>query len=226
MSIGPRISIFPKCYFDELVRGERDYVQWIHDAADAGRRGRRALRRVLPELRRRGRRPGARRNARDGPSHVDALLLAELHASRSRRAAAPGRAPEARHRPVGETGRPLLPDAQRAADTRACRSTKASRAPSRGSGGRSTTPASATSSCASRTTTRSATGSTRSSRSRRTSFLALLDADGESPHFGVQYDPSNAVVGGFDPIAFLEKVKERVVTMHASDRYLVPRHDP
>jgi sugar phosphate isomerase/epimerase len=39
--------------------------------------------------------------------------------------------------------------------------------------------------------------------------------------FGVQYDPSNAVVGGFDPIAFLEKVKHRVVTMHASDRYLV-----
>src|SRR6185436_5071610 len=56
----------------------------------AGRRGRRALRRVLPELRRRGRRPGARRDARDGPGHVDALLLAELHASRSRRAAAPG----------------------------------------------------------------------------------------------------------------------------------------
>ena len=36
----------------------------------------------------------------------------------------------------------------------------------------------------------------------------------------MQYDPSNAVVGGFDAVAFLEKVKERVVTMHASDRYL------
>jgi sugar phosphate isomerase/epimerase len=44
----------------------------------------------------------------------------------------------------------------------------------------------------------------------------------ESPWFGVQYDPSNAVVGGFDPIAFLERVKHRVVTMHASDRYLLP----
>ena len=30
------------------------------------------------------------------------------------------------------------------------------------------------------------------------------------------------LVGGFDPIAFLEKIKHRVVTMHASDRYLVP----
>ena len=42
----------------------------------------------------------------------------------------------------------------------------------------------------------------------------------DSPCLGVQYDPSNAVVGGYDPIAFLEKVKHRVVTMHASDRYL------
>jgi sugar phosphate isomerase/epimerase len=44
----------------------------------------------------------------------------------------------------------------------------------------------------------------------------------DSPFFGVQYDPSNATVGGFDPIAFLDKVKHRVVTMHASDRYLAP----
>ena len=44
----------------------------------------------------------------------------------------------------------------------------------------------------------------------------------DSPYLGVQYDPSNALVGGFDPIAFLEKVKHRVVTMHASDRFLVP----
>jgi sugar phosphate isomerase/epimerase len=48
----------------------------------------------------------------------------------------------------------------------------------------------------------------------------LLDALPRSPYLGVQYDPSNAVVGGFDPIAFLEKVKDRVVTVHASDRYV------
>jgi sugar phosphate isomerase/epimerase len=44
----------------------------------------------------------------------------------------------------------------------------------------------------------------------------------DSAHFGVQYDPSNAFVGGFDPVRFLEKVRHRVVTMHASDRYLAP----
>jgi sugar phosphate isomerase/epimerase len=43
----------------------------------------------------------------------------------------------------------------------------------------------------------------------------------ESSFFGVQYDPSNATVGGFDPVRFLEKVAPRVVSMHASDRYLV-----
>ena len=52
-------------------------------------------------------------------------------------------------------------------------------------------------------------------------FLEIIEQI-ESPHFGVQYDPSNAFVGGFDPITFLEKVRHRVVTMHASDRYLAP----
>lgn len=52
-------------------------------------------------------------------------------------------------------------------------------------------------------------------------FLEII-ARIDSPFFGVQFDPSNAVVGGFDPVKFLEKVKRRVVTMHASDRYLVP----
>jgi sugar phosphate isomerase/epimerase len=52
-------------------------------------------------------------------------------------------------------------------------------------------------------------------------FLEIIDQI-DSPFFGVQYDPSNAVVGGFDPIKFLEKVRYRVVTMHASDRFLAP----
>ena len=52
-------------------------------------------------------------------------------------------------------------------------------------------------------------------------FLEIIEQI-DSPFFGVQYDPSNAVVGGFDPIGLLRKVKHRVVTMHASDRYLAP----
>jgi sugar phosphate isomerase/epimerase len=41
-----------------------------------------------------------------------------------------------------------------------------------------------------------------------------------SPHFGVNYDPSNTFLAGEDPLELLARVKNRVVTMHASDRYL------
>jgi sugar phosphate isomerase/epimerase len=42
-----------------------------------------------------------------------------------------------------------------------------------------------------------------------------------SPNFGVNYDPSNTILAGEDPLDLLARVKDRVVTMHASDRYLV-----
>ncbi|MEI6307425.1 MAG: sugar phosphate isomerase/epimerase family protein [Actinomycetes bacterium] len=42
----------------------------------------------------------------------------------------------------------------------------------------------------------------------------------DSPSFGVNFDPSNAIAAGEEPFELLEKVKHRVLTMHASDRYL------
>lgn len=54
----------------------------------------------------------------------------------------------------------------------------------------------------------------------REHFLALLERIPEHPHFGVNFDPSNALLAGDDPIALLDAVKERVVTMHASDRWV------
>lgn len=50
-------------------------------------------------------------------------------------------------------------------------------------------------------------------------FLEIV-AQIDSPWFGVNYDPSNAVVAGDDPVGLLDAVKHRVVTMHASDRWL------
>lgn len=50
-------------------------------------------------------------------------------------------------------------------------------------------------------------------------FLALLEAVPRGPGFGVNFDPSNCLLCGEDPIALLEAVKDRVVTMHASDRF-------
>ena len=50
-------------------------------------------------------------------------------------------------------------------------------------------------------------------------FCELVDRI-RHPRFGVNYDPSNAFLAGDDPLELLRRVKHRVVTMHASDRYL------
>jgi sugar phosphate isomerase/epimerase len=50
-------------------------------------------------------------------------------------------------------------------------------------------------------------------------FCELVDQI-RSPSFGVNYDPSNTILAGEDPLELLARVKHRVVTMHASDRYL------
>jgi len=51
-------------------------------------------------------------------------------------------------------------------------------------------------------------------------FLEIINQI-NSPWFGVNYDPSNAIIAGEDPLAVLTAVKNRVVTMHASDRSLI-----
>ena len=51
-------------------------------------------------------------------------------------------------------------------------------------------------------------------------FCKLVDAI-HHPAFGVNYDPSNTYLAGEDPLELLKRVSSRVVTMHASDRYLI-----
>ncbi len=51
-------------------------------------------------------------------------------------------------------------------------------------------------------------------------FLEIIAAINDRESFGVQYDPSNAIVAGDDPVELLRRVADRVVSMHASDRYL------
>ena len=50
-------------------------------------------------------------------------------------------------------------------------------------------------------------------------FTAIISQI-DSPWFGVNYDPSNTLLAGEDPLELLELVKYRVASMHASDRYL------
>ena len=51
-------------------------------------------------------------------------------------------------------------------------------------------------------------------------FCDLVDRVTAS-NFGVNYDPSNTILAGEDPLELLRRVSSRVVTMHASDRFLL-----
>ena len=50
-------------------------------------------------------------------------------------------------------------------------------------------------------------------------FTEIVDQI-DSPWFGVNFDPSNALLAGEEPLVLLERVKDCVRTMHASDRFL------
>ncbi len=50
-------------------------------------------------------------------------------------------------------------------------------------------------------------------------FCKLVDLI-QHPYFGVNYDPSNAYLAGEDPVELLKRISHRIVTMHASDRYV------
>ena len=51
-------------------------------------------------------------------------------------------------------------------------------------------------------------------------FCDLVDAV-QAPNFGVNYDPSNTILAGEGPLELLRRVASQVVTMHASDRFLL-----
>ena len=217
----PRISVFPKCYFDELVDGRRNYVAWIHDASTLRAEGVEHYDGFFPSYDEKDVAPVMEAMAATG--QISSMMCFSpdfTHPDKDERA----RQVERQKRAIDLTVR---------TGARHCRTLSGQKYP-----GLSMADGIA----------RAAEGITRSLEyavkrdvvlclenhykdgtwrypefaQQEEPFLALLDAVPESPHFGVQYDPSNAVVGGFDPIAFLEKIKHRVVTMHASDRYLVP----
>jgi sugar phosphate isomerase/epimerase len=54
---------------------------------------------------------------------------------------------------------------------------------------------------------------------KRAIFTKLVNSI-HHPHFGVNFDPSNAFLAGEDPLDLLYDISERVLTMHASDRFL------
>jgi sugar phosphate isomerase/epimerase len=216
----PRISVFPKCWFDEIYEGKRDYLEWLRQAATLGA---------------------------EGVEHYDGFFHGydEAHVAPVRRVLQEtGQisslmcfSPDFTHPDAAERARQV--ERQKAAidlcvalNMRFCRTLSGQGFPglTRKDG-----------------VERTVEGIRRSLEyAERKGVVLCMEnhyKDGtwqypefaqpedifleiigriESPFFGVQYDPSNATVGGFDPVHFLEKVKHRVVSMHASDRYLVP----
>lgn len=216
----PRISVFPKCYFDALVSGEMDYIAWIRSAAALGG---------------------------DGVEHYDGFFrsyadedvdpILDAMSDTRQTSSMLCFSPDFTHPDAAERARQV--ERQQAAidltvrlGTTFCRTLSGQARPglTRSEG-----------------LARTVDGLLRSVEyaERRgvvlclenhykdgtwlypefaqleDVFLEILDRV-DSPRLGVQYDPSNAIVGGYDPIRFLERVISRVVTMHASDRSLAP----
>jgi sugar phosphate isomerase/epimerase len=220
----PQISVFPKCYFDDLYHGRRDYLGWLREAATLGA---------------------------EGVEHYDGFFrsfdeagvapVRDVLRETGQRSSLLCFSPDFTHPDAAERTRQV--ERQKAAidlcvalGVGYCRTLSGQRHPglTRKEG-----------------VARTVEGITRSLEyaEKRGVVLCMENhyKDGnwqypefaqpedvfleivgqiDSPFFGVQYDPSNATVGGYDPVRFLEKVKRRVVSMHASDRYLVAGATP
>jgi len=214
----PRISVFPKCYFDALCRGEMDYVAWIHSAATLGAEGLEHYDGFFRSHREADVAPAMAALA--GAGQVSSMLCFS---------------PDFTHPDAAERARQV--ERQEAAidlairlGTRFCRTLSGQRRPglTRRDGIERTVDGLRRSlEYAERRDVvlclenhyKDGTWQYPEFAQQEDIFLEILERV-DSPRLGVQYDPSNALVGGYDPIRFLEKVMPRVVTMHASDRHL------
>ncbi len=216
----PRISVFPKCYFDELVDGRMPFAAWLRDAATLGA---------------------------DGVEHYDGFFrsftpadvdpIARVLDETGQVTSMLCFSPDFTHPDAEE--RRLQVDRQKAAidltvrlGARFCRTLSGQRYPglTRQEGIDRTVECLRQSLdyAERRAVTLCMENHYKDGLWRYPEFaqpedifLEIVDRI-DSPSFGVQYDPSNATVGGYDPIRFLERVRRRVVTMHASDRFLAP----
>lgn len=216
----PRISVFPKCYFDEIVQRKRDYLGWLRDASTLGAEGvehydgffesfdevhLEPVRRVLAET-----------------GQVSSLLCFSPDFTQPD--------PAERERQVNRQKNAI--DLCLKLGIRHCRTLSGQALPGlkREDGIRRTVDCIRSSLVYAEKKGiilcmenhyKDGVWQYPEFAQPEDIFLEII-AQIDSPNFGVQFDPSNAVVGGFDPVPFLEKVKHRVVSMHASDRSLAP----
>ncbi len=218
MRAWPRISVFPKCYFDRLCRGDMDYVAWIRSAATLGAEG-------LEHY------DGFFRSVRAADVDPAISVMAETGQVSSMLCFSP----DFTHPDAAERARQI--ERQQAAidlavrlGTKFCRTLSGQQRPglTRREGIARTVDAICRSlEYAERRDVvlclenhyKDGTWQYPEFAQPEDVFLEILERV-DSPRLGVQYDPSNALIAGYDPIRFLENVIPRVVTMHASDRYL------
>ena len=218
--MAPRISVFPKCYFDELTSGRMAYADWIRAAAPLGGEGVEHYDGFFASLEPRDVDPIVRLMEETG--QITSMLCFS---------------PDFTHPDATERARQV--ERQKAAidltvrlGARHCRTLSGQRVPglSRQEGiDRTVDGIKRSLEYAERRGVvlclenhyKDGTWKYPEFAQAEDVFLEILDRI-DSPSLGVQYDPSNATVGGYDPIRFLERVKHRVVTVHASDRYLAP----
>lgn len=216
----PRISVFPKCYFDDLYARRRDYLDWLRQAATLGAEGVEHYDGFFASLDEAGVAPV--RKTLEETGQISSLMCFSPNFTH----------PDAAERAHQVERQKTAIDLCVLLGIRHCRTLSGQRYPdlSRKDG-----------------IERTVEGIRRSLEYAEKKNVVLcmenhykdgawqypefaqpedifLEIIGriDSPYFGVQYDPSNAVVGGFDPVPFLEKIEHRVVSMHASDRYLAP----
>ncbi|MPZ17728.1 MAG: TIM barrel protein [Luteitalea sp.] len=214
----PRIAVFPKCYFDELCDGRRDYLWWIREAQSLGGEGLEHYDGFFRSLAAADVDPVVRLVEATG--QVSAMLCFSPDFTHPD--------PDIRAREVARQKAAI--DLTDRLGARFCRTLSGQRYPelTRQEGVARTVDGILRSldHAERRNVTLCLENHYKDGRWRypefaqpQDIFLEILDRI-DSPRFGVQYDPSNAIVGGYDPMTFLEHVKHRVVTMHASDRYL------
>lgn len=214
--VRPGISVFPKCYFDQLCRGEMEYASWIRSAATLGAEG---------------------LEHHDGFIRGSPADVVSLMAGTGQTSSMLCFSPDFTHPDPAERARQI--ERQKAAidlavtlGTRFCRTLSGQRHQGltrRDGIARTVEGLSRSIEYAERRDVvlclenhyKDGTWQYPEFAQPEDIFLEILDHV-DSQRLGVQYDPSNALIGGYDPIRFLQNVLPRVVTMHASDRYLAP----
>ena len=214
----PRISVFPKCYFDELCRGELDYQWWLKEASLLGAEGIEHYDGFFRSF--------------DDPDVTPVIRTIEaLGQTSSMLCFSPDFThPDPRRRRQEVERQKAAIDLAVKLGTRYCRTLSGQAHPGMSraegiartvDGIRQSLPYAEQNGVilCMENHYKDGNWSYPEFAQPEDIYLEIIEQI-DGPNFGVQFDPSNAVVGGYDPVGFLEKVKDRVVTMHASDRYL------